>query len=188
MCRAAWIVVLTAALLSGCNSDAAEPAPLPSVDASGLAESSPSPSPSPTPAVEAVPPAAQEPTPDGAAAFARFFYAAVTRGYAEKDPEVVQQLSAPGCSACERFVASMTALRDDGETVTPVVYNIVSAEAPGFDGTKARVDVMYNSPEIVRRDRSGNIIRTEPDVTGFLEQLTLVRGPSGWLVQGVDVV
>jgi hypothetical protein len=132
-----------------------------------------------------VPPEAQEPTPAGAAAFARFFYSEVTRGYAEKDPEVIERLSAPGCSACERFVASMTALRDEGETVTPVTYTITAAESPGLNGPQARVDVMYDSPEVISRDSSGAIISTEPEVTGFQEQVTLVRGPSGWLVQEV---
>jgi hypothetical protein len=135
-----------------------------------------------------VPPAAQEATPEGAAAFARFFYSEVSRGYANKDPEIVRRLSAPGCKACERFIASMTALRDDAQTVTPVVYNITAAESPEITGAQARVDVMYDSPEVVSRDRSGAVLFTEPEVSGFLEQMTLARGPSGWLVQELAAV
>jgi len=184
MRRAAVLAMLVAAWLTGCSSEAAEPPRLPTVSTSPTGE--PTPSPNSVPA--AVPPAALEATPQGAAAFARFFYSEVTRGYAEKDPEIIRRISAPGCSACERFIASMTAMRDEGETSTPVIYHIIGAEAPAFDGPRARVDVLYDSPEITARDKSGKVLYTEPKVTMFEEQLTLVRASSGWLVQEVRSV
>lgn len=184
MRRAATVVLLAGALLVGCSSEAAEPPSLPSVGRSGEASARPSAS----PVAGSVPPAAQEPTPQGAGAFARFFYAEVTRAFAEEDPEPVRRLSAPGCTACDRFVASLTALRDNDETVTAVQYNIVSAEVPGFDAPPVRVDVRYDSPEITRLDSSGTVISSEPSVEGFQEELTLVSGPSGWLVQEVTAV
>lgn len=177
--RVLGAALLAVTLSAGCSEEAEVPRSLPAVSAA------PSPVAS---ALPSVPPSAQAQTPQAAAAFARFFYAEVERAYREKDPAIVARLSAPGCSACDRFVKSLTALRDEGETVTPVSYDIIAAEAPGFSGPEARVDVIYNSPEITRRDRAGKVIATEPDVKNFQEQLTLTRAGNEWLVKAVTVV
>jgi predicted lipid-binding transport protein (Tim44 family) len=176
--RRAALVVLLAALLAGCNSEASEPAPLPKVSASGTAEASPSPSPT-----AAVPPAAQAATPQGASAFARFFYAEVQRAFAEKDPEIIGRLSAPGCKTCDLFVASLTRLRDEEESASPVIYDVLYAETPGFSGPEAVVEVRYNSPANVRKDKSGAVISTEPEVRDVQEQMVLTRAADGWLVK-----
>ncbi len=172
---------VAAVLLTGCSSEAGQPRSLPPVD------TTPNSTPR-APATAAVPTSAQASTPQAAAQFARFFYAEVERAYREKDPEIVRRLSAPGCVACSRFLESLTAIRDKGETVTPVVYEIVSAEAPAISGREARVDVIYNSPAITRRDRTDAVIAREPGVKNFEEQVTLVRGGSGWLVRAVKAV
>jgi len=178
--RVVCAAALVLGLATGCGGEEEGPEPLPPLAASQ--------SPSVAASAVAVPSQAVAQTPEAAAEFARFFYAEVERAYREKDPTVVERLSAPGCSACERFVDSLTKLRDDGESVTPVVYEIIAAEAPAFEGGEARVDVIYNSPAITRRDRSGAVISTEPEVEAFEEQVTLVRTPNGWRVKSVKAV
>lgn len=175
--RARWIgsILLAGALVAGCSSEAEEPEALPSVTSA--------PSASPTPAAAAVPPAAQEATPQGAGAFARFFYAEVERAWAEADPEIIRRLSAPGCESCQLFIDSITNLREDGGRITPVTYEIKAAEAPALTGDEARVTVIYDSPAIQRFDGAGNLLREEPAVTNFEEELRLVRGDGGWLVR-----
>jgi predicted lipid-binding transport protein (Tim44 family) len=174
--RLGGAAVLCAVLLAGCSSEREQPRTLPPVSAA--------PSPSASEAAP-VPSAAQAETPEGASAFARFFYAEVQRAFAAKDPEIVRRLSAPGCKACDRFITSLTNLRDEGGRVTDVLYDIKAAEAPATDGQTARVTVIYDSPAIQGFDAQGNVVREEPAVTGFEEQLDLVRGAGGWLVQEV---
>jgi hypothetical protein len=178
--RPLFAPVLAAALLTACSSESEEPKALPPVTTSPtVAASEPA---------DAVPPAAQEQTPEGAAEFARFFYAEVRRAFIEKDPEIIRRLSAPGCEACDRFVASLTKLRDNNERTSDFAFEIVVAEAPASDGPEARVDVIYNSPTIQRYNASGEVIYEEPAAQGAEIQMTLTRAPEGWLVQEVESV
>lgn len=163
-------LLIVAALAAGCGEDEEQPRALPSVAASSKTAPSPTPAPVPT--------EAQAETPQGAAQFARFFYAEVQRAYELEDPEIVETLSSSECQACRRFIASLTAIRDEGETVTPVRYDIVAAEAPALTGPEVRVDVIYDSPKIIRKEADGAMISTEPGVKNYQEQLLLVRSGS----------
>lgn len=169
--------LLAAALVtSACSDD--EPAAGPT-----LPPITETPSASPTP--EAIPTEATVATPEGAAEFARYFYAQVERAYAEKEPRYIQELSAPGCSACERFVASVTQLRDEDQRSEGLLYEIVSAEAPALSGETARVDVVYNGPEVIRYDAQDNVINREPAADLVNEQVELVQEGGAWLVTEV---
>lgn len=141
--------------------------------------------PSASSTADAVPSEATAATPQGAAEFARHFYAQVERAYVEKEPRYIRELSAPGCSACERFVASVTQLRDENQRSEGATYEIVAAEAPAVEGESARVDVVYNGPEAVVYDVDNNVVLREPAVTLANEQLNLVRVAGEWRVQEV---
>lgn len=171
--------LLAAVLLVGCGSEPEQPRTLPPV--------SPAPSASPSAEPE-VPPSAQAETPEGAAAFAEFFYQQVGRAFVEKDPEIIRRLSAPGCEACKLFVDSLTKLRDNNERASAFSFDVVFAEAPAATGTEVRVDVIYNTPDIQRFDSSGKVIYEEPAAQGEQVQMTLIRGGGGWLVQEVQSV
>lgn len=121
-------------------------------------------------------------TPQAAAAFARFFYAQITRAYETNDPSLIQRLSASGCKACQRYVASVRQARDQHERVTGVEYKIRFAEAPALQGSAARVDVIYDAPATRRYADSGQLLETEPAVTGYKTELMLVRTGSSWQV------
>lgn len=168
--------ILAAAVLTGCGSEPEQPQTLPPVSAA--------PSPSASAAAQ-VPPSAQAETPEGAAAFARFFYSEVGRAFAAKDPEIIRRLSAPGCRACDMFVESLTKLRDNNERASDIDFDIVFAEAPAPDGDQVRVDVIYNTDDLQRFDADGKLIYEEKAVQGAQVQMTLVRGGDAWLVQEV---
>ena len=175
--RVRTAALLCAVLLAGCSSESERPTTLPPVSAA--------PSASASAAASVVPVKAQAETPEGAAAFARFWYEEIGRAFADKDPEIIRRLSAPGCETCGLFVSSLTKLRQNDERTTAVIYDIVFAEAPAIDGSEARVDVVYDSPAIKRYDASGKIIREEPAVEGFAETLVLDRSSGRWLVSEV---
>ena len=121
-------------------------------------------------------------TPESASAFARYWYSQLAKAYTEKDPQLVARLSTSGCRACARYIASITAARDQMQRVTGVKYTIILAEAPGFQGPRVRVDVIYDSPGAVRTDRLGKVIETEPAVKNKQIELTLVRVGQSWRV------
>lgn len=172
--RSVAAALLLGLALTACSDDAGEPSVLPSLDASPTSTTS-APEPTPT-GINAA-------TPEGAAEFARYFYSQVELAYKQRDPEIVSRLSAPGCVACERFVASIARLRDNNERSEGLVYGILFAQAPGNDGTEARVDVIYSGPEVVRYDAQGQEINREAAAVNAEEQVNLVRSEAGtWLV------
>lgn len=59
-----------------------------------------------------LPAVARTRTPAGAAAFARYFYEQLRPAYDARDPSALAAMSAPGCEACARYVASVTTARD----------------------------------------------------------------------------
>ncbi len=171
--RAVTVVAVCAALAAGCSSDPQLPSTLPALTGD----------PSAVPTVSPLPSAISAPTPEGATEFARYFYAQVEQAYTRRDPALISRLSAPGCKACERFVTSVTRLRDRDERTEGLVYNISFAQAPATDGKEARVDVIYSGPEVVRYDSQGQVVNREPAAVNTEEQVNLIRSPSGgWLV------
>lgn len=172
--RTVSAVLLLALSVSACSDDPGEPSALPTLDPSPTASASVEPEPAPT-GIDA-------PTPEGAAEFARFFYSQVELAYSQKDPTLVERLSAPGCTTCQAFIDTLVDIRDSGDRYEGVQYEITFAEAPALEGDEARVTIIYNGPEVVRYDPTGRVLATEPAVQGFEEELGLVRSGDSWLV------
>lgn len=61
---------------------------------------------------------ARKHTPTGALLFAQYYFLAFDWGYATTDPYLVSKISAPGCSACTRYVNALRDLRRRGGYVT----------------------------------------------------------------------
>jgi len=68
-------------------------------------------------------------------------------------------------------VDSIWQARDQHERVTGVIYKIRFAEAPALQGSAARVDVIYDAPATRRYAESGQLLETEPAVTGYKTEL-----------------
>ena len=181
--RTALACLVVPVALSGCADDgsgatALAPAPVaPGATASPAAVA--------TAAPVAVPPSAQAEPPQGAAAFARFFYSEVERAYEQRDPEVIARLSAPGCKACGFFIDSIMASRDKDERIEGATYEIVFAEAPAIRDGKVAVSVVYNGPEAVRYAADGSVVSREPAASNDQQEVELVRVARSWLVQEV---
>lgn len=138
--------------------------------------------PSPTPEVEAVPGEAAEATPEGAAEFARFFYAEVARGFQTANPDLVSELSADDCQTCLQYIDSIQAVKEQGWRAEGGDFDILFAVAPAIEGDTATVDVGWNFAPVNYLDTDGNVAETGPPVDGVEEQLTLARNGESWQV------
>lgn len=165
--RRQLVLTLLVALLVGCGQEA--PASLPRL------------TPSPV-TTTAVPNAAEAETPQGAAAFVRFWYAEITRAWSLRDASIVERLSAPGCLVCQRYIDSMKGTLARGERVSPVLFNLSLVEAQGLTGKTTRVSVIYSHPPVRRFDSSGRQLTVSKARQGVQETRDLVRNGRSWLV------
>lgn len=176
--------LLVSVLLSACADDEPGPVALPSV--------SPAPSVSPSaaaPSPVAVPVDARAATPQGAAEFARFFYAEVAAAFQTQSPDRVSSLSLPDCETCRRYVASVRQAQIHNWRIDGGEFRILLAEAPrsGSDGT-ATVDVAWNFQPAIYYDTSGMKIHEAPAVVGVEETLRLQRRGGSWAVADIVAV
>jgi hypothetical protein len=170
---AAAALTVTAGV-AGCGGSAGSPQALPSL--SPAASASPSPSPVPT--------GAQAPTAQGATDFVRFFYSEITRGYQERDPQIVSALSLPTCKTCKLYIDSITTLRNEDQRFTGGGFKIKFAVAPGDTGTSesARVDVGFDFNEAIVYAANGHVVDTTPAQPGVEEEVALNRVDGNWRV------
>lgn len=178
--RALALTLAAVAALSGCGGSSAEkPRTLPAITVS------PSANPSASQAASDVPAEARPATSAGAEAFATYFYEQTNRAFGEKNPDLVRALSAPGCGACDAYVASIQRLRDRNERVEGYGVHVFQAVAPEVTGNVARVDVSWSATQMKRYDADGKVIRTEGPFRRVNEQVGLLRTSDGWLVQSI---
>ena len=166
-------------VLSGCTSDEGDPTVL-----------SPAPSASSTAAPLQVPPEATADTPQGAAAFARFFFAdVVNRAYETMDTRTITALSASQCNSCKNIVSDIERVREAGHEVAGQRFVIEFAEAApaGSDGDVV-VDFRFSADRYREMDNSGQVIRDVAPRVKQDAQVKLIRSGDGWLVSGIQMV
>jgi hypothetical protein len=170
------LVVALGFALSGCGGggDDGPAATLPPV----------TPTASPTEAAADVPEEAREETPEGAAAFGRFFYETLEEAYAASDPDLLQPLVAPECEACQRILASLTRLRDEGLNVTGHTITVTDAVAPGLQPgeTETSVTSILDFAEYVETDAQGNEVFREEAASQVVQDVGLRRDGNAWVV------
>jgi len=175
----AGVAVLGMLALAGCSSSSADtPQALPSLSAS----------PSPSAVPSTVPTGKDAATPEGAAAFVRFFYSEISRGFAERDPSIVSRLSAPTCKTCKLYVDSIAEIRDKNERLRGGGFKILYAVAPNDTAPTARVDVQYDFARADFVDAAGKVIQTTPAMKGVEEELALIRSGPSWRIATVKQV
>jgi hypothetical protein len=175
----ALTLAASAAVLSACGGSSAQPRTAPPVSTSPASASSP------TPAAADVPADAKAATSAGAEAFAKFFYTQVKLAYQTKNPELIRAISAPGCASCDRYIESITELRDNNERMGDYELKVLVAVAPAVTGDTARVDVSWSSPQVIRYDANGKILTREGPFKRVDDQFNLVRAADGWRVAQV---
>jgi hypothetical protein len=170
--RAAAAVLCAVVALAGCSSDP-EPRPLPPIETS-----------SPSPVALPLPSEAAAETPEGAAAFARYFFAVLNRGFAAGDASQVRQLSHPGCGGCDNLIGAIEEEVAPGERIEGGEFSVLFAEAPPVEQGDVIVDLRYALSELRVLDDDGRVLRSTPAEPGIDAQLRLLRGERGWVVRG----
>jgi len=173
-------VVVLAVALTGCNGggdDNGPPTTLPPV----------TPAASPTEAAGDVPAEATEATPEGAVEFVRYFYDVLERAYAEQDPEALRSVVAPECETCERIMASLTRLREEGLDVNGHTITVTDAVAPATEpnATSTGVTAILTFSEYVETAANGDVVYREDAAEQVVQDVALRRQGHRWLVAEV---
>lgn len=171
--RLLGVGLLTAVLVAACGSEPESPRPLPPV--------SPAASPSASAAPE-VPAQARAATPQGAAAFARFWFDALNRAAATGDTAELRALSTSACTACTRFADSIDFLYSQGG-IRGGVFSLVAAEAPPIEpgDDEAAVTVVYNVTATEQLAADGSVSKRIEPLNNVSGEMTLRRAGDGWL-------
>lgn len=170
--RTCLAAAAVAALLVGCSSEP-EPEPLPPV-----------PTTSPTPVVLPLPSAAAAATPQGAAAFARYYLALMNQAFRNGDAAAVRRLSDPGCGGCSNLIGAIEQPPPAGETVAGGEYEVQFAEAPPVENGDVIVELRYSLSELRVLGTDGQLLETKPAVRDVDAQMRLLRRGDSWIVAG----
>lgn len=171
--RTAAALTLGGLLLSGCSGGAdAKPSVLPTL----------SPTPSATPTLDPVPPAATALTPQGADAFARYFFAQMNIAFRTSNASLIEALSTPACFTCHNYVASLQDRKRNGEFYDADTFAISDVAAAPPEGTHTTVDVVGTLPARNSVDAQGRIIERLPAKARFYFVAKLERAKNAWVV------
>lgn len=158
--------------VAGCSADP-EPEPLP-----------PAPTTSPTPAALPLPSEAAAETPEGAAAFARYYLDLMNRAFESADATAVRQVSDPGCGGCNNLIVAIEEPPEEGERVEGGEYSVDFAEAPPVEGGDVIVELRYSLTEVRVYGPDGQLLRRKDPVEDVDAQMRLLRRGRSWVVAG----
>lgn len=171
--RSALAVVLLSAVLGGCSSQAEEPPPLP-----------PAPTTSPTPVVLPLPSEAAAETPQGAAAFTKYYLELLNQAFRTRDASAVRRVSDPGCGGCSNLIGAIEEPPEEGRRVEGGEYVVKFAEAPPVENGDVIVELRYSLTELRILDAAGQILDRKPAVQDVDAQMRLLRRGPSWVVAG----
>lgn len=193
-CRAAGsVAVLTLAVLAGC-SEADPPASLPTPTVSSTPTTEPktttaAPPTSATPTgAPTVPAAAQEQTPDGAAAFVQHWFDSVN--YAIRTTESTSVRILGECPSCLAIAESIDQVADKGNSLTGGIATVTSVQPTQIQSNgSTTVVALLSATPTDEVNPQGNIVATiDPGATNVQYLFTLAWGPSAWLVASIQVL
>lgn len=175
--RLVALVPVLAAVLAGCSAEEApRPEPLPSA---------PSPSPSPSPVALEVPPSAQAATPQGAAAFARYYLEVLHAAFVSGEVEALRAISHPECSTCSNFIRVTQEDEAAGKSFRGGEYTVLFAEATETAPGDALIDLSYDRAPAMTRDAQGMVLEQGPAEQRVLMQARALRQGDRWVMRGI---
>lgn len=169
--RASLAAVSAALLLLGCSSEP-EPDPLPPV-----------PTTSPTPVVLPLPSEAAAATPQGAAAFSRYYMDVLSEALATGDAAQLRALSDPGCGGCTNFIGAAEG-GEPGERIQDGRFVVAFAEAPPLQDEETIVILRYTRDAGVLLRADGTVAASIAPEPALDAEMRLKRQGTGWIVLG----
>lgn len=172
--RAVVAALVMSTVLVACSNEPG-PSPLPEL-----------PTASPTPSPLSVPPAALAETPQGAAAFSRYYFEQVlSRAFQKADASRLRSLSDSGCEGCNNFIAAIQSSAEAKEVTEGGDFSVLFTEAPPIDAGEVIVDLRYSrtAARVVAED--GAVRATLPADPTLDVQIRLVHRAGGWVVMGI---
>lgn len=166
-------VVLSLSLV-GCSEDPV-PNPLP-----------PLPTASPSPSVVAAPsppPEALAETPQGAAAFAEYYFDVVNAASLSANASPLRNLSSSDCGGCQNIIQAIEAPATPGETVDGGLFDVLFAEAPPAQEGVVPVELQYVITALRVLGDQGEVLRSKPRSEPISAQLFLQRTAGTWSVR-----
>jgi hypothetical protein len=182
--RKAVLVPLLVAAVAGCSGGDPEVVVLPP-----LPEITARPTPSATPTPDALASAATAATPQGAAAFARYYYEkVVAEALVTLDSGAMRRHSASTCEVCRLQAEAVDRERKTGHRYAGGRIIVRAAEAaPPADGRVA-VALVYDAAELRRTDQASPAPTPLAATTGVRLEVTVIRAGEGWKVSAIDPV
>lgn len=180
--RRRWVPTMVSLTLAagGCSgTGSAKPTVLPPVPSATVVVT-----PTPTAVVPVVVPSAAVPaTPQGAAAFVRFFYGELNGAFQDGHDERIRALSDPACGTCNILASAVQEGRLAGRRILGVSFRPTAVEAAPESGGADFVTVLGTVP--ARRISEKGVIRSLSGGRPFAHTVSLIRRGDAWLVRGV---
>lgn len=183
----ALVGLITAGVLSACQSEATPPgtaSPSAMVTSASPSPSASSPTPSASPSVD-IPAAAREKSDKGAEAFVRFFFDQVNVAWTTPTPKPIEASSEPGCKSCESLIGTAKDLQQKMHhySTEPVAVKGTRPVAGAPEGQRfVEVDLAQNQVDVV--DAKGKVISTDKKAR-FVRTVAVIWKDDRWLVYDV---
>jgi hypothetical protein len=134
-----------------------------------------------------IPAAAKQRTPEGAKAFAEFFYASAAKAYVSSNPTPIEALSLSSCVGCGAMIRAIGDMRNAGEHLERPSLEIKLVEVREFQPTRVEVDVAGSERAVRVLGKDGDVKRTtQAGVVTFRTQL--IASPEGWRVSTMTLL
>ncbi len=165
-------------LLAGCSGSSDKPQVLPSISVTPPATSSPA----------AVPSAARVKTPQGAAAFVRFYFDQLNVAFSTSDASIIRAYSQPECGTCKIYEGALDDSHSKGLSIEGTAFAVTDVAAAPVTGATVSVEVFGKVPAKSQIDRTGAVVQRVPARPDFHFSVSLSAGSTGWLVRDIEVV
>ncbi|MDP9395908.1 MAG: DUF6318 family protein [Actinomycetota bacterium] len=140
------------------------------------------PAPVPTP-LPRTPADARRATRDGAAAFVRYYFAAMDYAFASGDASMMERLSSSDCDTCRGLIQSARAASEDGRSTRGGSTTVRRAQVLGAPASgTAEVRVTYDAAAFVELDPHGQPVQVQDAQHGRRAVVGLQRVGTRWKV------
>jgi hypothetical protein len=140
---------------------------------------------SPTPsasAAPALPSEAQQPTREGAEAFARYYFAVYNHAFLTADPSLLKELSDGQCIFCNSTISAVQDIHDQNEHVIGGRITVTSAvAAEGIPTDRIVVNLRLDQDAGQTLSRTGVVDDTTPAQKGFRVDLAVRWITDRWI-------